>query len=487
MRIKRLLAFALAFSICFIVNAATLEEIISSAKENSPSFKNTQIAYQDGLLGLRQMEKEDETIITIGGTVNPYEELAIRSGTKKGFTITPSINVEFPDSDTTLSANMGYSMSYDGKLMEYSPEISASHLFDFSGYDSDTLKDLNYAISSLETEVAYSNGEYSFEKTVISTISTLLTALKSLDATNKNVNDLQTNLDNLDKLGSVTKDSTAYKNVLYALNVAQNSKIALEKQYEDAKANYKIFTGLDWNGVDTLSEPILELRVIEGGNSTVILKSLEVDKAQLEYDNLKAEQNPNGLDLSGGVSGEYEYMSVSDFDTKTGALGLNAGISYTANNWTLSASHNSTWNFDKNDSTTYSPSITLSGAWTNGTISSSGTARQSTRDELELQLKQNEVLTANNEYIAALTAYTQEGQDLYVRILKWNFDKSEKQNNLEYLKAVLDNQQALFNRGLVPQSDVDSAAFDLKQAEYDWQIMLLDGLSLERDLRIFAL
>ena len=58
---------------------------------------------------------------------------------------------------------------------------------------------------------------------------------------------------------------------------------------------------------------------------------------------------------------------------------------------------------------------------------------------------------------------------------------------MKYLEDVLENKKELFSMGLVPQKDVDDAQFDVEQAQYDYTVMLLEGLSLERDLKIFAL
>lgn len=479
---RKLLAIVFALVLGMSLSAESLDTIIQSAKENSPSYKNTQITYQNNLINLQQMDKEDEAIITIGGSVTPITETKIDENTIRVMSISPTFSVKSPDKNTTVSGNVGYTMDYDNTFRTVSPELELSHTFDFSGFDSDSLEDLNYSISKITTEKTYMEGEYEFEKTVINTIESLLSALKQLDNTNKQIQDTRTQIENIDKLGTVSKDSVVYKNLMNSLTVLENTKDSLDAQYENAKANYKIFTGLEWDGVENISEPKLDLNVLEGGNSSVLLASLAIQKAQDEYNQLKAQQNPIGLKVNGKTSGSYTNSDFRD----SGSYSIGGGMTYSANNWTIGANHTSTWKFDSGKDPVYSPSLTISGTWTNGSLGATGVI-DSTRDDLALQAKQNEIMKANNDYVSAMTSYTQQAQALSVQVMQWNFEKSQADSNMSYLEAVLADKEALFDQGLATQKDVDDAAFDVAQAEYDYQVMLLKGLSLERDLKIFAL
>ena len=474
---KRLLSVLMVLSLAFCVGAASFDSILSSAKENSPSYRNSQLTYQNGLLSIAKMDEEDKTLVTVNGSVTPIT----KNGTKDIMNIKSGVDVLTPDRKTSISGSLGYSMDYDNTYKTLNPAVSASHVFDFTGFDGDSLEDLQYTTSKLSTELTHMTGEYEFEKTVINTISALMNALKGLDGINKNIDDLQKQLDNINELGTVSADSSVYKNLLNSLEMAKNSKVALEKQYENAKANYKVFTGLEWDGVDSLPTPVLELSVLMNGNTSVYIKSLEAQIAEEKYKMEYAVQNPQSLALSGGVNGSYKN-AVSD----SGELALNAGLSFQANNWSVGASHTSSWVF-MNDTATYSPSLTITGKWTNGSLGASGNASSSTHDNYTLQSLQNDVVMANNNYISAITNYTQQAQALNVRIMQWNFSKSQADANISYLEDVLSDKEELFSQGLIVEDDVESAKFDLKQAHYDYEIMLLEGLSLERDLKIFGL
>jgi len=478
---KKLLVFCFLLAASLSLYSESLDKIISSAKENSPSYKNTQITYQDGLIDLSKLEKEDEPLLSIATSVTPITKVEEIGDV---MAITPEASYTTADRKTNITASIGYSMDYKNTSREYSPSLSASHSFDFSGYDSDTIKDLNYAISKLRTEVAHSEAEYKFEETVINTVSALLSSLKSLDQIDKNLSDAKTNLDNAKSLKTVSEDSYTYKNIANTIESLENSKRALEQRYADAKANYKVFTGLDWDGLDDIAQPNLSLNVLTNGNSNVIIKSLEIQVAEEEYANFVAEQSPNTLYVKGDASGKYTEANGKD----SGKIEVGGTLSYNANNWTISAKHTSTWNLAEGSSSSYSPSLKIYGKWTNGTINqSTGSDMSSTRDSLELQKKQNAILSAKNDYIAAMTSYSQSAQDYSVQIMEWNYSKSEIDSKITYLESVLDNKIALFNAGLATEKDVDDARFELDQARYDLKITLLKGLALEREIRIFAL
>ena len=76
---------------------------------------------------------------------------------------------------------------------------------------------------------------------------------------------------------------------------------------------------------------------------------------------------------------------------------------------------------------------------------------------------------------------------LYLKILDWNNSKASSKANLEYLESVKENEEELFKLGLATQDDLDSAILNYENALIDWDILLLEGLSIERDLKIFAL
>ena len=71
--------------------------------------------------------------------------------------------------------------------------------------------------------------------------------------------------------------------------------------------------------------------------------------------------------------------------------------------------------------------------------------------------------------------------------MNWNNSKASSKANLEYLESVKENEEELFKLGLATQDDLDSAILNYENALIDWDILLLEGLSIERDLKIFAL
>ena len=72
---KKLLVFCFLLAASLSLYSESLDKIISSAKENSPSYKNTQITYQDGLIDLSKLEKEDEPLLSVAASVIPITKV----------------------------------------------------------------------------------------------------------------------------------------------------------------------------------------------------------------------------------------------------------------------------------------------------------------------------------------------------------------------------------------------------------------------------
>ncbi len=479
--LKRLfLLFVLFLTLSSALFSATLDSIISSAKENSPSFKNTYISYQNGLLQLAQMEKNKTPTYQVDVTylpLNQYTDSPYSTDYKYGMTLRPEFSYVSYDNKLSFGGELGYTMDYEGNSIMLSPGVDASYNFDFSGYEPETMEDLNYTIMRLNTEYTYKSAEINFEKTVLSTIRTLYSAEKSMETIDESIDDLETTIDTIDKLKTISPDSTLYKNNLLMLEKNKETKALLERQFEDAKNNYKTLTGLDWDGVDSLPSPKLELKTLPNGNTEVLLASLNIQLAEETLKSLEADYDPNGLLISGGVRGSYTAVDgpLSGQDL----VAVNASLRYSGKNWSISATPSLSWSFPQSSDALLSPSLTISGSWRNNTTN--------VYENAELSKKQNDVVTRQNQYVQAMTNYVQSGQNLSVSIMDWNFKMGQADSNIAYLKEVRDNQAELYEKGLITKEELDDAELDIKLAEYDRDDLILQGLILDCDLALYAL
>ena len=301
-----------------------------------------------------------------------------------------------------------------------------------------------------------------FEKSGISTISTVLSYEKNLGKAKRTLENQKTLMEKMDTLGTYSTSSPTYISAKNTLTQAEASYSAALTQYENAKANFTDLTGLEWTGVEDLPDPVLDLKTYQGGNTSVLLKSLSVSASEEEYKAKKASLEPSSLYLSGSISGTISSSS---------SLTLGGTVKYTGPSWSVTATPRVTINENKT-----TPSLTISGSWSK-VGSSSDT----------LLSYENKVKSAENDYISALSSYSEEAQSLSLRILNWESGMDSARNTLEYQKMLLENEKLMYSLGLSTKTDVEKAELEVLSAEYDLKTKTLEGLSLERDLEIFAL
>lgn len=474
------------FTLCFIalvnLGAVSIDEIINGAKENSPSYQNTLISYQKNLLSLSNLEEEDKSSISLDVTANPLSELNEKGETPDskeetgdGISLGSNLSLTLPnDGNTTISAEANISTRYDNKKTAISGSLGASHTFDFSSYDEDKIDDLTYTKTKYSTESSFKEAELKFEKTVIETVSSILTQEKQIKTLESDYNTQKKTVDKITALATYSETSTVFVNAKNLLSQKEATLNSTKEQYNNLLSSYKSLTGLEWSGLDELTEPVLNLTTYDGGNTEVLLSSLNAELQEENYKKLLSEENPSKLSTSINAK-------VSNSRTVT----LSGSATYFAKNWSVSLSPG--LSITKSGETT--PSLTIKGSWNNGGSSKSQTeyGQSETVDEDDVKAALYSVQSANNDYLSALSSYNENVQAYALKIIEWNNKKDSSKAELSYLESVKESQEELFNLGLITQDDLDTATLNLETAKLDWAILLLEGMSLERDLEIFAL
>ena len=477
---KRMLALLFATASISMLSAITLEEAFSSAEANNKTYQNQVLTYQKGLLSLERMDLEDETAVNLGVSVNPLMSKGSVPGASGitgindyGFAITPTASVTLSDKKTTIKGSMPYLVDYNGKVNSISPSIGASYTYNFNEYDDDVLSDLNYAISKYTTEYTYANAGISLKKNVISMISNILSIEMNIKDSEKKVRDTEKTLEDYKALASFSESSITYITVVNALDNYKRLLSSYNEQLEIAKSSYRNLTGLEWSGLDYIPEPVLSVSVIDNGNTQVMLQSLAVQQKEETYKKTAAGYDVDLLTVDGKAEGSINVLS----DSTSGSLSISGSVGYSANNWSIAASPSFSWSFNNN--TSFTPGLTISATWTNDTKTKSA--------ELDKQDKLYDITKAENDYSAAQTNYIQQAQEYSTKISNWNMKRLQNDSNRSYLEAVYENKKALFEVGLATDKEVEDARFDLEKAGYEYDIMLLEGLSLQCDLEIFSL
>ena len=453
------------------VFSVSLDEIINGAKELSPTYQNVILSYENSLINIRSLERKDKVGVSVSASVNPlYEENSLLGGsveTKKGINTSSTATITLPnDGKTTISGEVGVKTLYDGSSTTTSLSLDASHTFDFTGYSSSTTDDLTLATTKYSTELSKATSELNFEKSVINTVSAILSYEKNIKKAQKSVDDQKSIVEKMETLGTYSKSSTTYINAVNVLNQLQSSLDSAQKQYENALKSFEKVSGMEWTGLDDIPEPVLDLKIYDNGNTSVLISSLKAEAAVENYKAEVAKLNPMNLSVSGKVNG-----TISD----SSSTSISTSLSYTGDNWSISATPGLSITKDKTV-----PSLTISGRWSNG-----GT--MNTSDEDALSASSNKMVSAENDYRDAFSSYFDEAQSLSLRILSWEAEYSNAKASLDYAKMMYENEKVMLEYGFSTEKDVRSAELSVISAEYDLKMTMLEGLSLERDLKIFAL
>lgn len=444
----------------FNSGATTIDQILESAKENSPSYQNILLNYENGLLSIAQLEEDDKVSVSVNASASPLVQ-ANTDNVALNLDLT-SVQVTLPnDGKTTFSGNVSLTTKYKTGATSIGGGLGLSHTFDFSGYTNDIVDDINYASTKYTTERTRKMSELNFEKTVLSSILSILSAESSIKQAEFNIEKQQTAFDKLVALKTYTEESSVYINTLNTLNSLKSSLEASKEQYNQLINQYKTLTGLTWDGVDGLEAPNLSLTTYEDGNTEVLIQALNVQSSEETYKKAVANANPSFLktNLSFSIDGDKK-------------ISLGGSAQYNAKNWDVSITPTFTIS-----SGTVTPAVTISGSWKNDTSSS----------DSEINKALNNAKVATNSYLETLSEYQEESSSYALRILQYNSKLSQAQSNLDYKKTLLDNTQALYDLGLETVENLKSAELDYSLSQTDYLTVILDGLSLERDLEIFAL
>lgn len=445
--------------------------ILQKATENSPEMRNAELTYQNSLLTQQQNDLDDSVKVTVStgetGISIPFQSTHevenILGGVRQSNTelsLTPTVEVVLPnDGQTTIKATSGLGFQYaDGSYYRVEPGISASHTFDLTGFDSDLATSISNARSSLLSEQTWQNARLSFENSVLTSIRAIVQAEQQLAEAQYNLSKAEKTLSDAIQLGNVTEGSVSYQQSVNNINLQKNNIAAYEEQIAVAGQQYTTLTGLVWDGVENLPSPDLSFQILDGGNTNVVLAQMDVQIAEQAIATKNHELNPSGIRLSGGVSG-----TLSSEDNNASG---NVGLLYSAGNWSVGGSFSGSY-----DRATFTPSMTISGSWTNKTTKRS--------DDLALQKLNNDLISAQNDLIQARTSYIQNAQALQIDIMNHNFTLQQAVANRNYLANNLAYVQSLYDEGLATEQQLSDAQRELEWADVTDKVNTIDGLILQ--------
>ena len=348
--------------------------------------------------------------------------------------------------------------------------------------EQDILDDLNDAKNHLVTESTYAKAVLSFESLVISYMKQFIAIEKQIFIAEKNLDDKTTVMDNYLKLRTATEDSLTYQKAVLDVQKARMDLDSLNQQKSLLKTQYKTVTGLDWDGLTDIPDPVLDLVPLAEGNTSVLVSSLS---AQIADETVKKEEsalNPQslrltgtlGVDVNNKLRGTRNPVNGTVSYTENMATGT-VGLTYVGSNWSIGG----TFGASANGSFDIKPKLTIAGSWTSDS--------NSDEDNDKLQTLRNNALISRNTYSNDLLAYNNEALQYSTEISSYMFQVEQLKSNMDYYAKLLEFEKESFDKGLSSQSDLDNAQYNYDLLKYDEATTKLDGLDLENRIKTFAI
>jgi hypothetical protein len=491
--------------------SVSLDGIIKTAYGSSEEIKRYELDRKNTELTVSIGEAKEELGISVtSGTVRAeYNPGA--SNYEFGTTGTKATVTLPNDGKTAITVGTGpVSYTTDSNYYALNPEVSASHTFLY-GEGSDNRSTLLNKQSALLGTFSYQSNLIQFENSIINQIKALLTNEKSINETLKNIVVQQKIMSDALTLRTVGKDSVAYQELENSMTRLQGTLASLiinqdllESQYIDLTSQSwnssvrlgpalaklesskpsefkaeELLDALSWEDLPSIREPNLLFEKNPNGNTSVALKGLALDLAQEDLKLAKANLTNKNLKIEGGPSfytTKFRKTLPTSPPTYTDAtvqtIGGNVGATFSAKNYSFGAGFNGSYNLDTNN---FTPTLTVSGSWNNNPTQLT--------EKLNIQKLENSAMLASIAYNDALQDYLYSASSIQSQVASWQLEYALLERTISYNMRALEQQEALFAKGLTTRSSVDNARFAVGQDAYEKALTLIQGRLLENTIR----
>ena len=446
------------------LSAVDIDSLIERAKQESEILKMYTLNKKSGELSLQVQDVENAIGVTVSGGAG-YQGSNVSSSIDESIAGSVGVDLILPnDQNTSINFSTG-NIQYKpiGPVFSLSPSLGVSHTI-ITSDNGDTLDDLQAGKNSLNIEYAYRVNESNFVTSIYNKISEIINVEKSLISNEKDIITLQTIMDNTLTLGTYTKESVTYKSYELKMKNYVRVKQNYEKQLTILKKQFRQITNSEYSAIDQIEIPSLSFTPLSMGSSEVILASLDVEiaKEQLALYNRRNVKGASGstvpsFTLNGDAGITYVNSTANTVD-----YSLGAGASYSGPSFSVGTRLNVGI-----DSSGVTPSVSLTGSWTNNA--------DSKKSILERTSLENSVSIKELEYTQALLDYQISSQSLMSDIFNYEHEVSEFNQSKDFNQQVFATQTEAYALGLAKESDVYSARVNIALDEKQEQLLALKG------------
>jgi hypothetical protein len=487
----------MASSLTFPLYSQSLSDLLTKAQEESNTATALTINKEQSLLTISMNNLSRNNSYSINPTMTAYlPEYSTDSSateTESTYSIGGAGNLlvfTFPGSkhianskpiydDTNLYLDLGTNIYYDsdGGSLYYSisPKLGADHTFLYGEYDTiqeDATEQINY----LTVDQSYQSGLIDYKKSVLNMVKSIITNEQSQKKLEKSIEDTETTIKNNLELELYNTSTVAYKSDMITLNSLKNTLENTINQREQLESRFKDYAGFDYEGVDSIDVPNLNVNPSQEDSITVQIAKLKLQLAQNTVDEVIKDKDRSSLLISGSDTPTYYNYSIP-VSTKTSDRRLgnkaNVSLTYTADDFSVGGDISLATTYDDGDWTNQ-PTITFGGTWTNDSTKE--------YDIIESKKNANELIAAQSSLSSALSEYSYQKINLKSDIDTWNFTYSQLKDNMEIAEENNKLTQQMFDLGLKSQSELDKSNLDYEQMKYDELTTLIDGWLVELDI-----
>jgi len=381
--------------------------------------------------------------------------------------LTPQFTVTFPEIGDEYYISTGFSSDFelDGGTFTKSVSPFAKITKDFTfGYE-DLTETIEYEQSDFKNDIASKKGYYNFEIGLINSLIEIMQQKHSIEEAQDYLGEIQEDLKNQLQLKEISEKSVDYLNAQLSISSQEIKLNGLKTKLETSKANFINTYGIEPVDVMVPNRPEIEIELNENGNSSVKEKKLDLELATEEIKKLTGATET--LDLEAGVEAT---LLASNQDATLSVLGT-----YSSDNFSVSATGKVFY-----DNKKIYPSLTVSGNYSNAKINAE-------TDNLKLSQAKNAEILAQMNYDQALIDYRLEVNKLKTDIADWKIQLLQLDNQLNYHKKVLEQNQKLLEKGFATVKEVEKAEDEIEIDLFNQRILYIEGKVLLLQVAVLEL
>jgi len=466
-RFRRLMGILALASAAFCAFAASADDIVAAALENSTTVRTLNINRENTLINRQIADTDPKMTVSLStGEVTVQKE-----GTGNPvFSMGPSATLTLPEvNDSTFSfglSNVTRIYRSGDSSVTFTPDASYRKTIDISSYK-DTREDISTLSSRISQDVSYEKSIIQFRIGVLQSIATIMQSEISVKsgriAYDRLVADRMTALAS----GEITEGSLADLQSQMRVESSRVAQESAEERLEDLLKTFVTNYGIAYRKPDSVRDADLTLEGLEKGNTSVLLAEMNLEIAQQTLD--AATGSTTKLQLGANASAPMTMTNGEDLNTV-----VNGSVSgtITGTNYSIGARAGASYRSDE-----FYPYITVSGTWSN--------KKNSDTDDMTIQSLRNKVILAQIDYDDTLETYRTDLASLRSSVSSHLSEVAQYEVSARYNRLILERKQEMYDNGLITGRDLEDARLAVEKDEVQAMVYALNALVLES--RIAAL